>query len=45
MSASTGMPVRTGNAVGANGVSYKDPYDAGRRNNQGILMTDLILVF
>jgi hypothetical protein len=34
-----------GNATGANGVSYKDPYDAGRRNNQGILMTDVILVF
>lgn len=34
-----------GNVTGTNGVSYQRPYDNGTRNNQGILMTDLILVF
>lgn len=34
-----------GNVTGANGVTYLKPYDAGTRSNQGLLMTDLILVF
>ena len=34
-----------GNVTGANGVTYLKPYDAGTRSNQGLLMTDVIVVF
>ena len=34
-----------GNVTGANGVTYLKPYDNGTRSNQGVLMTDIILVF